>query len=836
MASLDLPYRCPRCGEHKRFRSLSSLRAHLEYNHTYETLYVLSKSNSVCDAAALLPLVAEGALLTPANNNDPFEPLRPSALKERRFPCRELPCADDLSLTPANSNSAARYIPNVEFPLGEIFMKKAMTSTDPGPHGNPSTAVAVAANVAASAVEAAYEEGLARLKARAFERLELDERLEKLSEEVEQKIAARVGRLQAELERKSSELERAKQESERLSQEKQDLEDKASELSRQVDVSVEMLANLKQDLVNKEAELNHKQQEVAQIDQFLQETAAREANAKVRLQQFIEELLDRADRAEKQLQIISSCGTTPNGSLGRCSLQASKGNGRQRNSSLSGSTRGMYQVSERRSSPSTGASGRIKSISQGSGGYDSDSVEMHPMEDCPEAQYYHMQCRLGEGGYERSPGCGGGGSRNWGLRKQAIQNWQRRPYRNSTEGEEGDVSDVGSRTTESEVEMWEQERRAVAEVQQSAAPYPHHSRAGYRPNTGRSEGVYSKPCRHEKSPSKSNEVISPEILKMRAALFCIFTYLDTKTLLRAAEVCRDWKFVARHPAVWTRVLLENARISSKFLSTLSQWCTQTHSLILQNLKPRQRGKKETKEDYLKSTRGCLEEGLEALLKATGSNLLILKISHCPNLLTDRSLWLASCYCRALQAVTYRSATDPVGQEVIWALGAGCRDIISLQVAPLHPCQQPARFSNRCLQTIGRCWPHLRALGVGGAGCGIQGLASLARNCMRLQVLELDHVSEINQEVAAEVCREGLKGLEMLVLTSTPVTPKALLHFNSVCRNLKSIVVQIGIEDYFEDPNSPEARKLFDEMVNKLQALKKRPGFSKILHVKADSLC
>lgn len=114
---------------------------------------------------------------------------------------------------------------------------------------------------------------------------------------------------------------------------------------------------------------------------------------------------------------------------------------------------------------------------------------------------------------------------------------------------------------------------------------------------------------------------------MRAALFCIFTYLDTKTLLRAAEVCRDWKFVARHPAVWTRVLLENARISSKvreepeasfqqtegfplisvslfsqFLSTLSQWCTQTHSLILQNLKPRQRGKKENKEDYVKSTR------------------------------------------------------------------------------------------------------------------------------------------------------------------------------------------------------------------------------------------
>uniref|UniRef100_A0AAY5K3V6 F-box domain-containing protein n=1 Tax=Esox lucius TaxID=8010 RepID=A0AAY5K3V6_ESOLU len=801
MASLDLPYRCPRCGEHKRFRSLSSLRAHLEYNHTYETLYVLSKSNSVCDAAALLPLVADGdLLLAPAgnrNNNigDPFDglQLRSSAFKERRFPRRELPCPDDFA---GLTDTAARYIPNVEFPLGEIFVKKAMSSASDH-HGNPSTAVAVAANVAASAVEAAYEEGLARLKARAFERLDLDERLEKLSEEVEQKIAARVGRLQAELERKSGELERAKQESERLGQEKQDLEDKALELSRQVDVSVEMLANLKQDLVSKEEELNNKQQEVAQIDQFLQETAAREANAKVRLQQFIEELLDRADRAEKQLQIISSCGTTPNGSLGRCSLPGSikdSNNGRQVSCSVS--------LSNLILDIALLASGRVKTCSQGSGGgYDSgDSVEMHPMEECPEGQYYHVQCRLGEGG---GPGGGGqcyeraGVSRSWGLRKQAIQNWQRRPYRNSTEGEEGDVSDMGSRTTESEAEMWEQqERRAtMAETQQSG------------------------PCRRDKSPSRSNnEVISPEVLKMRAALFCIFTYLDTKTLLRAAEVCRDWRFVARHPAVWTRVLLENARVSSKFLSTMSQWCTQTHSLILQNLKPRQRGKKETKEEYLKSTRGCLEEGLESLLKATGGNLLILKVSHCPNLLTDRSLWLASCYCRSLQAVTYRSATDPVGQEVIWALGAGCRDIISLQVAPLHPCQQPARFSNRCLQTIGRCWPHLRALGVGGAGCGIQGLASLARNCMRLQVLELDHVSEVNQEVAAEVCREGLKGLEMLVLTSTPVTPKALLHFNSVCRNLKSIVVQIGIEDYFEDPNSPEARKLFDEMVNKLQVI------------------
>ncbi|XP_041877897.1 F-box only protein 41 isoform X2 [Corvus kubaryi] len=804
MASLDLPYRCPRCGEHKRFRSLSSLRAHLEYNHTYETLYVLSKTNSICDAA-VFPLAADGALLTPAARRDYFESTSFQG-KDQRFSCDLVP-ADELEPAPSSSPSP-RYVHEIEIPLTEIFTRGKAVAPAPAP---PAT------------MDTAYEEGLARLKIRAFEKLEVDKRLEKLTEEVEQKIASQVGRLQVELDRKSSELEKAKQESLRLSREKQELEDRASELSRQVDVSVEMLASLKQDLVQKEQELTRKQQEVLQIDQFLKETAAREANAKVRLQHFIEELLDRADRAEKQLQIISSsCGTTPNGSLGRCGTPATKAiaRPRERHPGPGVAVHGPYGVFNQRSSSSTGASSRAKAVSQSSGCYDSDSAEPCPTDDTADGHPYAAR----------------DGARGSGLRRQAIQNWHRRPYRNSTEGEEGDVSDVGSRTTESEAEGWEPEAPGSAVSRPPGSCRLTVATDAGCP-TGRPEGAGGKVCRLERgSPGHSSEVISPEILKMRAALFCIFTYLDTKTLLRAAEVCKDWKFVARHPAVWTRVLLENARVSSKFLAMLSQWCTQMHSLTLQNLKPRQRGKKESKEDYMKSTRGCLEAGLESLLKATGSNLLILRISHCPNVLTDRSLWLASCYCRALQAVTYRSSTDPVGHEVIWALGAGCRDIISLQVAPLHPCQQPTRFSNRCLQMIGRCWPHLRALGVGGAGCGVQGLASLARNCMRLQVLELDHVAEINQEVAAEVCREGLKGLEMLVLTSTPVTPKALLHFNSVCRNLKSIVVQVGIVDYFKEPHSPEARKMFEEMVNKLQALRKRPGFSKILHIKVEGGC
>ncbi|TDG99366.1 hypothetical protein EPR50_G00193330, partial [Perca flavescens] len=226
------------------------------------------------------------------------------------------------------------------------------------------------------------------------------------------------------------------------------------------------------------------------------------------------------------------------------------------------------------------------------------------------------------------------------------------------------------------------------------------------------------------SRRRGNRQLGAGTLRLRAGLFCVFPYLDVRSLLRAAEVCSDWRFVARHPAVWTRLRLENARVSAEFLTTLSQWCTQTQSVVLNNLKPRSKRVNETREDYHKNTRGSVEPGVEALLRSAGGSLLHLSVSQCPHILTDRTLWLASCYSRNLKTLTYRSSSDPIGHEVLWALGAGCRNISSLQVAPAHPCQQPTRFGNRCLQTIGRCWPHLRSLGVGGASCGTQGLAAL----------------------------------------------------------------------------------------------------------------
>uniref|UniRef100_A0A3B5BD81 F-box only protein 41-like n=1 Tax=Stegastes partitus TaxID=144197 RepID=A0A3B5BD81_9TELE len=335
------------------------------------------------------------------------------------------------------------------------------------------------------------------------------------------------------------------------------------------------------------------------------------------------------------------------------------------------------------------------------------------------------------------------------------------------------------------------------------------------------------------SNRRGNRQLGADTLRLRAGLFCVFPYLDVRSLLRAAEVCSDWRFVARHPAVWTRLRLENARVSAEFLTTLSQWCTQTQSVTLNNLKPRSRRADETREDYHRNTRGSVEPGVEALLRSAGGSLLHLSISQCPHILTDRTLWLASCYCRNLHTLTYRSSSDPLGQEVLWALGAGCRSISSLQVAPAHPCQQPTRFGNRCLQTIGRCWPHLRSLSVGGAGCGTQGLVTVVRNCAHLQVLELERITDLGLQAATELCKAGLKSLQTLVLTHTPVSGQAILHFHSVCDNIRSIEVEVSAADYFEEPDTQEAQHLFGEILSTLKVLQKRPGLSDVLQVKAE---
>ncbi|XP_078100505.1 F-box only protein 41-like [Sander vitreus] len=784
-SSLALPYFCPRCGDHVRFSSVPELRVHLVSRHTYETLLLLSQAGVRSSrSGVLLPLPGQAVSQKRSSSVGMEAPGLPLPLA-----CLDL----------ASSSVSIQL-------LREMFGPSSCAL----PPQDPSTALALPGSVepflGKKLSEVGVQLGLS-LGIGLEERLSLglDRKLARTFAEVEERVNRRMGRLKVELQRREAELEWERRGGERLRTEKQEVEERAAYLSRQVSAAVEMMERLKKDLEGKDKELNERQQEMVDIECFLRETAKKEAAAKSRLQVFIETLLERADRAERQLLLLSTHAhhnnryTRTHGSAYASTddiiankMQETIGNRR----SCSVSASGRLGDQPHGQHPDSGLTGRMRTLSLGSGSWDCEGGLLPP-------QHYAPPWTRQE-----SPGWGGGDGgcgRTWSKRN-------RRHY--STEEEEEDEEE------EEEEGFW-----SSAEMRRFVFSRTH------TPGSESPSSLCSTPSRRH-----GDRQLGADTLRLRAGLFCVFPYLDVRSLLRAAEVCSDWRFVARHPAVWTRLRLENARVSAGFLTTLSQWCTQTQSVVLNNLKPRSKRVDETREDYHKNTRGSVEPGVEALLRSAGGSLLHLSVSQCPHILTDRTLWLASCYSRNLKTLTYRSSSDPIGHEVLWALGAGCRNISSLQVAPAHPCQQPTRFGNRCLQTIGRCWPHLRSLSVGGASCGTQGLAALVRTCAHLQVLELERISDLGLQAATALCEAGLTSLETLILTHTPVSGQAVLHFHSVCENIRSIMVEVSVADYFEEPDTQEAQHLFGEIINTLMVLRERSGLCDILQVKVEGFC
>ncbi|NWI20888.1 ZN365 protein, partial [Crypturellus soui] len=128
------------------------------------------------------------------------------------------------------------------------------------------------------------------------------EKFNRMVEAVDQTIEKRIERLTQELARKTAELLEVRAAFVQLSQKKQEVQRRERALSRQVDVAVEMIAALKQRLSESEEELHRKEEEVVTFNHFLEEAAEKEVRGKVRLQHFIENLLQRVDLAERQLE------------------------------------------------------------------------------------------------------------------------------------------------------------------------------------------------------------------------------------------------------------------------------------------------------------------------------------------------------------------------------------------------------------------------------------------------------------------------------------------------------------------------------------------------------
>ncbi|KAJ8372691.1 hypothetical protein AAFF_G00280200 [Aldrovandia affinis] len=221
----QLPFRCPRCGEHERFRSLSSLRAHLDQSHTYHTLHDLGP--------------------------------------------------------------ATRWRPAETPPL--------RTAGRPGAQrGGGEGGAAVAAS----------EEG-ARVPRRPGEK-------PRAAAVADSTAEGRLRRVSTELAQTDSELLRHRVRSEHLAKEKDELFERERALSRQVDTAVMVIATLRRQLTVSEHELDRKEQEVITIHHFLEAAVQHEVCGKLKLQSFIENLLQRITLAERVLEYYQSASKRPN--------------------------------------------------------------------------------------------------------------------------------------------------------------------------------------------------------------------------------------------------------------------------------------------------------------------------------------------------------------------------------------------------------------------------------------------------------------------------------------------------------------------------------------------
>ncbi|KAK7141962.1 hypothetical protein R3I94_011605 [Phoxinus phoxinus] len=257
----QLPFRCPRCGEHQRFHSLSSLRAHLEYSHPFHTKHDISllSTRELCNTDRM-----QGCKIS----NSDVHNLRDAG---------------------TNTNSTTRGERKHAFPADHAQSQHAAGQKLTPPDRSLSAGDASAGAGPLSAPVACVEkrlEGMMRTANSSMER-----RLLRLSSELAQTDTAIL-------------CERAH--SHHLAQEKQVVLERERALSRQVDAAVMVIATLRQQLSISEHELERREQEVVTIQKFLEAAAQHEMCGKVRLRRFIESLLRRISLAERLLEYYQS--------------------------------------------------------------------------------------------------------------------------------------------------------------------------------------------------------------------------------------------------------------------------------------------------------------------------------------------------------------------------------------------------------------------------------------------------------------------------------------------------------------------------------------------------
>ncbi|XP_054546220.1 protein ZNF365 isoform X2 [Talpa occidentalis] len=271
-----LPFRCPRCGDHTRFRSLSSLRAHLEFSHSYQERTLLTK-------CSLFPSLRDTDLVTSS------EPLKQGKLQSSGNVVKQKPSYVNLySISHEHSKDRKPFEVVAERPVSYV---QTYTAVD----------------VRADSLDGLRSSpGLPTSDTKASFEAHVREKFNRMVEAVDRTIEKRIDKLTKELAQKTAELLEVRAAFVQLTQKKQEVQRRERALNRQVDVAVEMIATLRQRLTESEEELLRKEDEVVTFNHFLEAAAEKEVQGKARLHDFIENLLQRVELAEKQLEYYQS--------------------------------------------------------------------------------------------------------------------------------------------------------------------------------------------------------------------------------------------------------------------------------------------------------------------------------------------------------------------------------------------------------------------------------------------------------------------------------------------------------------------------------------------------
>lgn len=221
-----MPFRCPRCGDHTRFRTLSSLRAHLEYNHSYKERSLFTKCN-LFSSPRDADLISSSESLTQGMLGDSTNAMRPK-LSYLSF------------CDPAHENTKNRKPLEVEAERPVTLRTKYMLRE--------------------SIDEPISKLGLGTTDSKASFEAHVREKFNRMVEAVDKTIEKRIDKLTKELAQKTAELLEVRAAFVQLSQRKQEVQRRERALNRQVDVAVEMIAVLKQRLMELEEELHRKEE------------------------------------------------------------------------------------------------------------------------------------------------------------------------------------------------------------------------------------------------------------------------------------------------------------------------------------------------------------------------------------------------------------------------------------------------------------------------------------------------------------------------------------------------------------------------------------------------